>query len=171
MFADVSWESHIGKVGSRGRSSAICVMSVLGSHEEEMMMTLYHSFVHSQLEYCFLLWHPQKIGDIEVIEGIHRAFTSRPAALLWNLSLQKGRNIHGYWWPIHTKLADFLNRSTWGTVFKRLQWVLSGWSSKKSWRYASILNKIFNISNIQIHFKILGHFIETYQIVPLKSRI
>ena len=81
MSANLSWESHIGKVGSRVRSSAIWVMSVLGRREEEVMMTLYNSFVHSQLEYCSLLWHPQKIGDIEVIEGIQRAFTSRISAV------------------------------------------------------------------------------------------
>ena len=52
-------------------------MSVFGSSEEEPMMTLYRSFVRSQLEYCSLLWHPQKISDIEVIEGVQRAFTSR----------------------------------------------------------------------------------------------
>ena len=47
-------------------------MSVFGSREEEVMMTLYKSFVRSQLEYCSLLWHPQKIGDIELIEGVQR---------------------------------------------------------------------------------------------------
>ena len=81
MSANLSWESYVGKVGSRVRSSAIWVMSVLGRREEEVMMTLYNSFVHSQLEYCSLLWHPQKIGDIEVIEGIQRAFTSRISAV------------------------------------------------------------------------------------------
>ena len=60
MSADLSWGSHIGKLVSRGRSSAFWVMSIFMSRGEEVMMTLYKRFVHSQLEYCSLLWHPKK---------------------------------------------------------------------------------------------------------------
>ena len=81
MSADLSWGSHIGKIVSRGRSSAFWVMSVFGSREEEVMMTLYKSFVRSQLEYCSLLWHPQKNGVIEIIEAVQRAFTSKISAV------------------------------------------------------------------------------------------
>ena len=56
-------------------------MSVFGSREEEVMMTPYKSFVRSQLNYSSLLWHVQKIGDIEVIEGVQRAFKSRISAV------------------------------------------------------------------------------------------
>ena len=66
---------------SRGCSSAFWVMSVFGSREEEVMMTPYKSFVRSQLNYSSLLWHVQKIGDIEVIEGVQRAFKSRISAV------------------------------------------------------------------------------------------
>ena len=41
------------------------------------MLTLYYSFVRSHLEYCSLLWHPQTIGDIELVEGVQRSFTAR----------------------------------------------------------------------------------------------
>ena len=56
-------------------------MSIFGSREEEVMMTLYKSFVRSQLEYCSLLWHPQKIGDIEKNEGVQRTFTPKISAV------------------------------------------------------------------------------------------
>ena len=89
MSADLSWGSHIGKIVSRGRSSAFWVMSVFGSREEEVMMTLYKSFVRSQLEYCSLLWHPQKIGDIEVIESVQRA-SRRGYMQLISLTTRRG---------------------------------------------------------------------------------
>ena len=40
-------------------------------------MTLYKTYVRSQLEYCSLLWHPQSIEDIGTIEGVQRTFTSK----------------------------------------------------------------------------------------------
>ena len=38
----------------------------------------------SELEYCSLLWHPKKIGDIKIIEGVQRAFMSKISALSHN---------------------------------------------------------------------------------------
>ena len=54
-------------------------MSVFGSRDEDVMMALHRSFVRSLLEYCSLLWYPQKIGLYPqvsgpiMIESVHRA--------------------------------------------------------------------------------------------------
>ena len=120
MSADLSWDSHIGKVVSRGRSSAFWVMSVFGSREEEVMMTFYKSFVRSQLEYCSLLWHPQKIGDIELIEGVQRTFTSKISAVsqfdYWErlrklklMSLQRRRERFIIIWMFRCRLGEVPN--------------------------------------------------------------
>ena len=45
------------------------------------MTTLYKSLVRSHPEYCCPLWHSSKIADIQKIEGVQRAFTSR----IWGL--------------------------------------------------------------------------------------
>ena len=81
ISADLSWKSQIASVTSKGRSMAAWVLSVFRSREPELMMTLYKAYVRSQLEYCSLLWHPQNIEDIEMIEGVQRTFTSRISSI------------------------------------------------------------------------------------------
>ena len=44
-------------------------------------MTLYKTYVRSQLEYCSILWHPHTIEDMEAIEGVQRTFTSKIVGL------------------------------------------------------------------------------------------
>ena len=78
---DLSWKSQIRSVVSKGRSVSAWVLSVFRSRETEVMMTLYKTYVRSQLEYCSILWHPQTIEDIESIEGVQRSFTSKIVGL------------------------------------------------------------------------------------------
>ena len=77
LTSDLSWRTHIGSIVAKGRSSASWVLSVFKSRDVDIMLTLYYSFVRSHLEYCSLLWHPQTIGDIELVEGVQRSFTAR----------------------------------------------------------------------------------------------
>ena len=77
ISADLSWKSQIGSMVAKGRSSAAWVLSVFRSREPDVMMTLYKTYVRSQLEYCSALWHPQCIEDLGVVEGVERAFTSK----------------------------------------------------------------------------------------------
>ena len=104
ITADLSWKSHIRSVVSKGRSFAAWVLSVFKSREIEVMMTLYTTYVRSQLEYCSLLWNPQNIEDIELIEGVQRSFTSKISGVnhlnYWDrlkqlnlMSLQRRREI------------------------------------------------------------------------------
>ena len=45
------------------------------------MLTLYKSLIRSHLEYCCPLWHPDKIQDIQKLEGIQRTFTKKIVGL------------------------------------------------------------------------------------------
>ena len=45
------------------------------------MMTLYKSFVRSNLEYCCPFWSPDAIGLIQELEDVQRTFTRRIAGL------------------------------------------------------------------------------------------
>ena len=77
LTSDLSWGTHIGSIVAKGRSCASWVLSVFKSRDTDTMLTLYKSFVRSQLEYCSLLWHPILVGDIELVEGVQRTFTAR----------------------------------------------------------------------------------------------
>ena len=83
-------------------------------------MTPYKSFVRSQLNYSSLLWHAQKIGDIEVIEGVQRAFKSRISAVsqfdYWErlrklklMSLQRRRERFIIIWMFRCRLGEVPN--------------------------------------------------------------
>ena len=69
VSADLSWKSQIASVESKGRSIAAWILNVFRSREPMLLMTLCKTYVRSPLEYCSLLWHPQNIEDIELIEG------------------------------------------------------------------------------------------------------
>ena len=47
------------------------------SRSPEVLLTLYKALVRPILEYCCLVWYPTKIGDIQVVENVQRAFTRK----------------------------------------------------------------------------------------------
>ena len=77
VSADLSWSFHIATIVARSRGVAAWVLSVFKSREPEVMITLYKSLVRSHLEYCCPLWHPSKVADIELLEGVQREFTNK----------------------------------------------------------------------------------------------
>ena len=78
---DLSWSVHIATIVSRARGVASWVLSVFASRERDTIITLYKSMVRSHLEYCCPLWHPSKISDIELIEGVQREITRKISGL------------------------------------------------------------------------------------------
>ena len=47
------------------------------SRSPEVLLTLYKALVRPILEYCCLVWYPTKIGDIQAVENVQRAFTRK----------------------------------------------------------------------------------------------
>ena len=74
---DLSWSSHIGSIVTRARGVAAWALSVFNSRDQTVMITLYKSLIRSHLEYCCPLWHPAKIGDIQLLESVQREFTRK----------------------------------------------------------------------------------------------
>ena len=77
ITSDLSWSTQIKSLVSRGRSASSWVLSVFKTRDPNTMLTLYKSYVRSNVEYCSPLWHPSKIEDIESIEGVQRFFTAK----------------------------------------------------------------------------------------------
>ena len=81
LESDLSWPRHILTITKKARNAAAWVLSVFKSRELDVMMTLYKSFVRSNLEYCCPLWSPRTIGLIQELEEVQREFTRRITAL------------------------------------------------------------------------------------------
>ena len=77
ISSNLSWTKHIGMLVNKARKSSSWALSVFFDRSLNTMMTLYKSFIRSNLEYCCPLWHSTKIGDIQMLESVQRTFTSR----------------------------------------------------------------------------------------------
>ena len=77
VSSDMSWSLQISTIVKRARSMASWVLGAFHTREKVAMLLLYTTLVRSLLEYCCLVWHPHKVGDIELIEGVQRTFTSK----------------------------------------------------------------------------------------------
>ena len=119
---DFSWSAHIAALVVKARGVISWVLSVFKSRDCDVMLTLYKSLVRSHLEYCCPLWHPSKIRDIELIEGVQREFTSRVNGCqsltywerlqklsLWSLQRRRERYILIIMWKMLNKFIPNTN--------------------------------------------------------------
>ena len=83
----LTWSPHINIISDKGRQLIAWVLSVFSDRSEYTMMSLYKSLIRSRLEYLSPLWHPSKIEDIKMLEGVQRLFTSKI----------KGLSQYSYW--------------------------------------------------------------------------
>ena len=82
MLSDeLGWSLHINVLASKARSVAAWAMSAFKARDRVTMLTLYKSLVRSHLEYCCPLWNCQKISDMQMLENVQRAFTSKISGL------------------------------------------------------------------------------------------
>ena len=77
ITSDMSWSQHMAAIVTRANGVASWALSVFGSREKDVMLTIYKSLVRGHLEYCCPLWHPSKISDIELVESVQREFTRK----------------------------------------------------------------------------------------------
>ena len=77
VSSNLSWSPQVANMVAKGRGAMAWVLSVFRSRDREPMLTLYKSLIRSHLEYCCPLWHPSKLADIELLEGVQREFTSK----------------------------------------------------------------------------------------------
>ena len=77
MEGSGKFEAQIRSAAQKGRRTAGWVLRVFNTREELPLLTLFKSLVLSTLEYCSVLWSPQKLGLIRELEDVQRAFTRR----------------------------------------------------------------------------------------------
>ena len=81
VSSDLSWFSHVNSPTSQARFIASWVLSAFKTVDRATMLTLFNSLVRRHLEYCCPLWNTNIVADLDLIEGIHRTFTSK----IWGL--------------------------------------------------------------------------------------
>ena len=74
LSADGTWTYHINDIVRRANKIAGWILSVFKCRSQEVMLTLYKALVRPILEYCCLVWSPNKIADIQALENVQRSF-------------------------------------------------------------------------------------------------
>ena len=121
-----SFKSHIIQTVKKANNKVNWVLSVFRSRQVQLMLTLYKSLVLGILEYNCPLWDPSNKGEIAILEGVQRRFTSKIASLqgfnywerleklkLFSLQRRRERYIIIYMWKIYHLLVPNDLRILW----------------------------------------------------------
>ena len=77
MSADGTFRQHINNVCQSARNMCSWIFRTFESRSPVLLLTLWKSLVIPILDYCSQLWSPSKVGDIQQLEDVQRAFTRR----------------------------------------------------------------------------------------------
>ena len=77
MSADGTFRQHINNTCQSARNMCSWILRTFQSRSPELMLTLWKSLVIPILDYCSQLWSPSKVGEIQQLEEIQRAFTRK----------------------------------------------------------------------------------------------
>ena len=77
MSADGTFRQHISNTCQSARNMCSWILRTFQSRSPELMLTLWKSLVVPILDYCSQLWSPSKVGEIQQLEDIQKAFTRK----------------------------------------------------------------------------------------------
>ena len=77
MSADGTFSNHINNICQSARNMCSWILRTFQSRSSELMLTLWKALVIPILDYCSQLWSPWRIGEIQQIEDIQKAFTRK----------------------------------------------------------------------------------------------
>ena len=78
---DVSFSEHIDEIVLASKIKTGLLLRTFKTRETTPMMKMFNSYVRSKIEYCSLIWNPQKKEDIDRLERIQKSFTSKISGL------------------------------------------------------------------------------------------
>ena len=78
---DISFSEHIDDLVLSSKIKAGLLLRTFKTRDAEPMMKMFNSFIRSKLDYCSLIWNPDKKEEIDKIERIQRNFTSKISGL------------------------------------------------------------------------------------------
>ena len=77
MSADGTFKQHINNICQSARNMCSWILRTFESRSPDLMLTLWKSLVIPILDYCSQLWSPSKVGEIQQIEDLQKAFTRK----------------------------------------------------------------------------------------------
>ncbi|MCP4483393.1 MAG: hypothetical protein GY823_02350 [Flavobacteriaceae bacterium] len=78
---NVSFSEHIDDIILTSKIKSGQLLRTFKTREAVPMMTMFNSYIRSKMEYCSLIWNPQKKEDIDRLEIIQKNFTSKISGL------------------------------------------------------------------------------------------
>ena len=75
--SNMSFKKHIKSVALSCRITSGMLFRTFQTREPEVMIKLFHAYIRSKMEYCCSVWSPTMQGEINELERIQKAFTSR----------------------------------------------------------------------------------------------
>lgn len=74
VSSSLKWSDHISKVVKRANSTIYMLKTAFRRPSPELLKRLYVSYVRPILEYAAIIWSPNLVKDIQLLEGVqHRA--------------------------------------------------------------------------------------------------
>ena len=67
---DISFSEHIDDLVLSSRIKAGLLLRTFKTRESEPMLKMFNSFICSKLDYCSIIWNPDKKEEIDKIERI-----------------------------------------------------------------------------------------------------
>ena len=74
---DILFSEHIDDLVLSSKIKAGLLLRTFKTREAEPMLKMFNSFICSKLDYCSIIWNPDKKEEIDKIERIQRNFTSK----------------------------------------------------------------------------------------------
>ena len=74
---DISFSEHINDLVLSSKIKTGLLLRAFKTRDAEPMLKMFNSFMRSKLDYCSIIWNPDKNEEIDKIEGIQRNFTSK----------------------------------------------------------------------------------------------
>ena len=77
MSNDAKFTKHITNLVSNCKKTISMIFRTFKTRNDQIMLTLYKSLVLSKVDYCSVLWCPNDLSDLRMLEGIQANFTRR----------------------------------------------------------------------------------------------
>merc|ERR1712098_122864 len=74
---DLKFREHINNITSSSKIIMGMLLRTFSTRDKEPMIKMFNTYIKSKLEYCSILWSPEKQTPISELEDIQKIFTKK----------------------------------------------------------------------------------------------